>query len=708
MVSGARSCLILAIAALAFLLPGRAWARCEDILPLAHALTPVARDLSADDLIQLREIGDPDSASYASPSPFAVSPDGRRVAYIINRADLATNSYCRALVVSRLGSAGPPQLLDRGGELIRIMDIQRGFYLPSGATRTILPAWSPDGRSIAYLRRDDGVTQAWVAKADGSGAKAVSRSRVDVEAVAWSQDGTRLLYGTRRGAATAQAEVEREGRSGWLYDRRISPEIAPQPMTPATDEFDMHSVAPQSGAAIAAGAGDQAILRSAATPDMPVDPSATRADGRRASVERQETSPLAPARLVVSSRSGRIQRCDAAPCSGDIIALWWQGNSVLFLRREGWAKETTSLYRWSPGTREPRLILRTDDVLHGCVKAQTDLVCTRENSRTPRRVVAIDTATGKGREIFDPNPDFAVLRLGSVVRLKWRNDLGLEAWGDLVLPPGHQPGTRLPMVVVQYHSDGFLRGGTGDEYPIYLLAQRGIAVLSTERPTFFAAAFPQLKTWYEINAANQKDWGERRSLLSSVLTGVRIAVDRGYADPGRVGITGLSDGASTVAFALINSHAFAAAALSTCCMDPNTTATYGGIAWADWLRGMGYPPATQDKPGFWRAMSLARNAARIDTPLLMQLADNEFRLALEAFGALHEQGKPVEMHVYPDEFHVKWQPAHRRAVYERNLDWFSFWLQGRDDPDAAKAAQYARWRAMRSGDTPPPMPAPVR
>lgn len=340
--------------------------------------------------------------------------------------------------------------------------------------------------------------------------------------------------------------------------------------------------------------------------------------------------------------------------------------------------------------------------------AGTELVCTREDSSTPRKVVAIDTANGRMRTIFDPNPEFSGIRLGSVTRLRWRNDLGLEAWGDLVLPPGHKAGTKLPMVVVQYHSDGFLRGGTGDDYPIFLLAQRGIAVLSTERPNFFAAAFPQLKTWYEINAANQKDWGERRSLLSSVLTGVRMAVDRSDIDPARVGITGLSDGASTVAFALINSNAFAAAALSTCCMEPNTTATYGGIAWAEWLRGMGYPPATRDNPGFWRDMSLARNAARIDTPLLMQLADNEFRLALEAFGALHEQNKPVEMYVYPDEFHVKWQPIHRRAVYERNLDWFSFWLQGREDSDAAKIAQYRRWRAMRSGALPSPEPVPVR
>src|SRR3546814_6203526 len=86
----------------------------------------------------------------------------------------------------------------------------------------------------------------------------------------------------------------------------------------------------------------------------------------------------------------------------------------------------------------------------------------------------------------DPNPEFASLRLGTVERLTWRNNLGLPAWGDLVLPPDRTPGEKLPLIIVQYHSDGFLRGGTGDEYPIFPLAARGFAVLSIENPPTIA------------------------------------------------------------------------------------------------------------------------------------------------------------------------------------------------------------------------------
>lgn len=690
------------------LLPAPAWANCDSVLPPQGLATQSEnRDLRAADLIELRDIGNPDSSVFSGGSPFAVSPDGTRIAYFITRADLATNSYCRVLVVNRLDETGVPTIVDQGGQFIKSLDVLRGFYQPSGVSRIIVPAWSPDGTRIAYLREDDASVQGWIANADGSGSRRVTQSAVDVEAIAWSRDGARLLYGMRKGAAAWKAAIEAEGRSGWLYDARISPENAARPMTPATDELDVSALDLRSGTLEPATANEQALVIKASPSKMPVDPSADGPGGREAYLVREQSSPLAPARLFVTE-DGISHPCRAATCEGSILGLWWQGKAIMFLRREGWAKEMMALYRWKVGDAAPTNIARTSDVLHGCLMARTELVCTRENSRTPRKVVAIDTSSGRMRTVFDPNPEFSAFRLGTVTRLKWRNDLGLKAWGDLVLPPGYKPGTKLPMVVVQYHSDGFLRGGTGDEYPIFLLAQRGFAVLSTERPTFYAAAFPQLKTFYEVNAMNQQGWGERRSLLSSVLSGVRMAVERGDIDPARVGITGLSDGSSTVAFALINSKAFAVAAMSTCCMEPNTTATYGGIAWANWLRGMGYPPATEESPGFWRDVSLSRNASRIDTPLLMQLADTEFRLALEAFGALHEQRKPVEMYVYPDELHVKWQPIHRRAVYERNMDWFSFWLQGREDPDKAKGTQYRRWRAMRSMQAGPPASMQVR
>ena len=152
----------------AALIPNTARADCKSVIPQTAARSGANRAITARDLIELREIGSPDSASFASPSPFAISPDGTRVAYVINQANLASNSYCRALVVSMVRAPGRPRVLDRGGELIKVIDVQQGYYLPTGMAEVIAPIWSPDGSSLAYLRRDAGRTQAWVAIADGS------------------------------------------------------------------------------------------------------------------------------------------------------------------------------------------------------------------------------------------------------------------------------------------------------------------------------------------------------------------------------------------------------------------------------------------------------------------------------------------------------------------------------------------------------------
>lgn len=670
-----------------------AYAACEDLLPAATA--GPGGTVTARDLVRLRDIGSPEGSK--SDAPLAVSPDGRSVAFVLSRADPETNRYCRALLLVGTDAPHRVRLLDRGGDYIPVESVVRGLFVTIGTPKTVTPAWSPDGRRIAYLRRDAGVTQIWVASPDTGTARQISQSPVEVESVTWSRDGRRLLYTARPARLTGEAAIAREGRSGWLYDDRVATNQGPRPQVRVAEApLETLAIDPEDGAPVALDDADGAA--------PPRD--GTSAAGYRAGIEPVSRDLLADDRLRVLAPDGRRVACTATACTGRFAGLWWDraGQVLTFLRREGWARGRTGLYRWHVAMGQPVRTLSTQDRIRGCAALGDGLVCTREDSTSPRTIVRLDPATGAMHRLFNPNPEFAALHLGTVRRLTWRNDQGFEAWGDLVLPPGHMPGTRLPLVVVQYRSDGFLRGGTNDEYPIQAFAAQGMAVLSIERPAIWASRLPGLISADELERANYRGWAERKSLLSSLLAGVDAAVATGSVDGKRVGITGLSDGATTVRFALINTRRFAAAALSTCCLEPKTVMTYGGIAWARFNRSMGFPGVLHDDPAFWKPMSLAQNARSIDTPLLMQLADAEYLLALEPFEALREAGKPVEMHVYPDEHHGKWQPAHRLAVYQRNLDWFGYWLQDRRDPDPAKQAQYTRWdrlRAARDGARPP-------
>src|SRR3546814_19120083 len=91
-------------------------ASCENILPAAHIPGVVRREITARDLIELRDIGHPD-ANIDEATPLALSPDGRSLACVTIRACTDENEYCRALVVLALDTATPPRIVARGRRL---------------------------------------------------------------------------------------------------------------------------------------------------------------------------------------------------------------------------------------------------------------------------------------------------------------------------------------------------------------------------------------------------------------------------------------------------------------------------------------------------------------------------------------------------------------------------------------------------------------
>lgn len=684
--------MLVGLAAVALLAaPGPAQAACDHLLAPRVMAARGARGVTAEDLLGLRRIG-PADALDTSARPLAVSPDAMRVAFVIARND-PHEGYCQALLVINRTRGARPAVLDQGGDRILQHFALRGAEVTAGLPAVITPRWSPDGSKIGYLKKIGGAVRLWIVDARGHHAHPVSAPAIDVDDWMWSADGQSLIYTAQPGRRVEAARLAIEGRRGYLFDRRFWPGMAAQPM-PAGDMPEQTFVIDRAGVIHRADPAQVSAMAAASAIGPAGVHGALDRRGWRADVVSVDSSPLSANRIEVHGPNGAVYGCADERCRGAIIALWWVKGALLFERHEGWDREATALYRWIPGSKRPQRILRTNDVLLGCVLA-TQLICTDEASARPRRIVSIDIRSGAILTLFDPNPAFVTIRLGRVERLHTINAEGLKAWTDLVLPPDYRAGTILPTIVVQYHSRGFLLGGTGNDYPIFLFAQAGYAVLSIEEPRYAGYVGSTLATWDQINAAAAHDWREQRSVWSSLEQGLDAAIARGVVDPSRVGITGLSAGAATVQFALINSHRFAAAAISTCCLEPETVMTQG-IAWADWNHEvMGYPSLIHPDPAYWAPMSLRDNATQIKTPLLLQLADTEYLQSLEAFSALREAGAPLEMYIFPHEDHTKIDPLHRLAVWMRSLDWFNFWLRQSIDVDPAKAAQYARWQALR-------------
>lgn len=673
------------------------------------AQADVPRPVDSRDLAQLADIGRVDA--NPSPSPFAASPDGKRIAFVVRRGNPDANAYCQRLLVMPLDASDPPVERDRGGELIQnTIDLRNFTAITVAETRVVPPRWSPDGRTIAYLKRVDRATQVWLVDAATGAARRASLMPDDVEDFAWTTDGTGVIVATRPALRRELEAIAQEAKTGYLFDDRFGPHFADQPLptSPMPTEYSRWDLA--HGSIRAAAADEKALLLPQRSGPVPANARnfAIAPDGTAAWTEPRDAGALLSAsQLVIGHPDGRRSVCSKARCQG-VQGMWWadDGRTLYFLQRPGWPFSRSNLFAWTLGSVTPRRILETDDALIGCAKSERELVCLREAATKPRRLVAIDLRSGHERLIFDPNSGFARLLLGRTERFRFHNAYGVESHADLVLPPDHHPGQRHPLVVVQYVSDGFLRGGLGDEVPIQVLAGRGFAVLSFSRPDFVSAAL-EASSERAMRQANRDNWADRRNVQSSLEIAVRLALATGTVDADRMGISGFSDGTSTTQWALINSTLFKAASIGGCCEDMQAYPLTGGPFFERFGREQGYRFFEPDAPQFWKPMSLVFNADRIATPILIQTGDTEYESGLDVVAAWRLRGNPIELYVLDREGHVKTQPAHRLAMYERTVDWFEFWLRGRMDCSPTKARQFDRWRAMKGAPSAPVCIAPL-
>lgn len=277
------------------------------------------------------------------------------------------------------------------------------------------------------------------------------------------------------------------------------------------------------------------------------------------------------------------------------------------------------------------------------------------------------------------------------VVVKQRNHYGDELTGYLFFPPGFHGEHRLPFVAIRgQHWSEFCDGGTGVEFPGLVMAMKGYAVLFFE---------PSSRHYPPSKKGNATFSNLRfESPIESIGLVVSDLAQKGWIDPHKAGIAGLSAGADIVDYAAAFSKLFAIGAATTGEVYAPSNYFILDDEQVKQLLTQRYGLPYPDVAGIaaWEKISSSLNASHSSMPLLFQPGDAEAWHTIPQHIAWQHAGLPVETYVYPDEGHLKIHPLNRYYVMTRNLQWFDFWLRGVEDPRPEFAEQFKRWEKMQA------------
>jgi dipeptidyl aminopeptidase/acylaminoacyl peptidase len=297
------------------------------------------------------------------------------------------------------------------------------------------------------------------------------------------------------------------------------------------------------------------------------------------------------------------------------------------------------------------------------------LVAVWSDATTPEEVWLGD-AQGQAHSVTSFGKEFHG-RLRPAEHVCWTSDDGVEIEGLLTYPVDYRPGTRYPLVM-QVH------GGPSSQWDdrvmldwhdwAQMLASRGYAVLMPN---------PRGSTGYgrELQRLLQDDvgGGESRDLVAGALA----MVERGIADPDRLGIAGWSWGGYLTAWTITQTTIFRAAVMGAGLSNMISDHGQGDIPSANLLYYPGQPYDHMED--YWKSSPI-RYVAAVCTPTLILHGEDDARVhpaqGMEYFRALKILGVHVRFVRYPREKHGIEERAHQIDLMQRIIEWFDRYLLG--------------------------------
>jgi dipeptidyl aminopeptidase/acylaminoacyl peptidase len=649
------------------------------------------RLLAPDDVYNLRAVREPE-----------ISPDGRWVAYTVERLDRDEDTADRDLWMVPYG----------GGEPVR---------LTASPKSERSPRFSPDGRFLAFLSSREGDnSQVWLLDRRGGDAVRLTDYRADVSDLAWSPDGKRLALivadedPDEADEEKDKAEEKKEKPKPIVIRRLQFKRDGEGYLREIRSHLYLFDVETKGSTQITSGPYDHS--------DPVWSP-----DGRWIAFTSNRTAPDPDANensdvFVVSAKGGQTPRAvttspggDSKPAfspdgkliayiaGGDPADLWYGTSHVAVVPVAGGPSRPLTqaldrnveaplfspdgkhiLFRVEDGgnqhvARVPvaggpveRVVAGEREVEDFDIGPQGELAVLETSLQQPSEISAVEGG-GALRRLTRVNDVFlAGIRLAPVRRYQAKSADGTPVDAFLTTPPDAAPGARLP-AVLRIHGGPTAQYSTGFKLEWQLLAAHGYAVV---------AANPRGSTGYgrDFSRAIWADWGNKD--FQDVMAAVDEAVAMGVADPKRLGVGGWSYGGILTNYVIVKTERFKAAISGA--SEVNFLANYGTDHYQyAWETELGLPWKNTD---LWVRISPWFQVEKAVTPTLFLCGAEDVNVPClnseQFYQAMRRLGRDTELVIYPGQTHAIRRPSFQKDRFERYLAWYDKYLR----PQEAKTA----------------------
>lgn len=662
------------------------------ILCTSIAAAAAGRPLTVDDLLALKQVSDP-----------RVSPDGKWIAYVVEHVDAEKDE---AVTTVHVVSAD-------GGE-------SRSMTTADRSATT--PRWSPNGRYLAFLgpkagaEDEDAKSQVWTLDTRGGEAQPWTDVEQGVSDFGWAPSGERMWV-LIKDLTAEDIEARRAEEAG---------EEEPRPLPWVIDRLqfkrDGTTYLDRSRTHIYIVDGRGAEPRQLTYGDYDdVDPTWS-PDGRQiAFVSKRTEDPdnndnsdiwIVPVHgeRQEPRRLTNNPGADYAPAwshDGRSIAyvrvtepdlIWYATNHLAIIPARG-GEPRLPLPALDRNVRDPAftpddqaIMFRLED------SAEEQLARVELGSGELERLVAGGLAVGafdlhgSGRaaalisaphmptEVFLQDGDdhrrltytnetvLNAVNLGNVRNVTFPSRDGTTIEGFIVTPPDYDSRRRYPTLLR-------IHGGPVSQYDFAF----------NEEAQFFAAhgyvvvmANPRGSSGYgqDFSAALWADWGNKD--LEDVLAAVDYAIEKGYADPERLGVGGWSYGGILTNYVITKSQRFQGAI--TGASEVLYVANYGHDHYQyQWEMELGLPWENREA---WERISPFNDVDKVTTPTLVIGGKEDWNVPInnseQLYQALKRRGIDTQLVVYPGESHGIARPSFIRDRYQRYLAWYDRTVRGGD------------------------------